>query len=277
MRHLFVLAALLCVGLYCGETNAFALGVNSLRCAAPASKRPVGPLMCAATAQDAQLRTVVVTDMDETLISRKSTGYIIAFLVRYRAFLRLAVSLPLAAFLIPISKVSRSLAVRIMYWLAFRGIRVDKAQAIAATFLSERYVRDLQDPAASALLSADEAIVITASPTFMAAPWLGRFFKVPASNVRGAELESRNGRFTGRTAAIPIGETKADILRAFDLRGARTVGYGDHPTDVPFLRACDRGVLVHEIDEMPDGIEMERARRFEQMEKLAAQPEPAAS
>ena len=25
-----------------------------------------------------------------------------------------------------------------------------------------------------------------------------------------------------------------------------TAGYGDHPTDVPFLLACDKGVLVHE-------------------------------
>ena len=34
--------------------------------------------------------TVVVTDMDETLISKRSTGYVIKFLVFYRAFLRLA-------------------------------------------------------------------------------------------------------------------------------------------------------------------------------------------
>lgn len=76
-------------------------------------------------------KNVVVTDMDETLITSKSTGYIIKFLVHYKAFLRLAVALPCAIFLIPLSKVSRSLAVRIMYWLAFRGIRVDKATQVA--------------------------------------------------------------------------------------------------------------------------------------------------
>ena len=75
-------------------------------------------------------KTVVVTDMDETLITSKSTGYVIKFLVHYKAFLRLAVTLPCALFLIPLSKVSRSLAVRIMYWLAFRGIRVDKAKRV---------------------------------------------------------------------------------------------------------------------------------------------------
>ena len=155
-------------------------------------------------------RKIVVTDMDETLISKKSTGYvralparnssrhtvcslhvlrrthappqIIKFLVMYKSFFRLIFSLPLAAFLIPLSKVSRSAAVRtlpparcrpcrpshrspqrpwlaaprvpallmahrlistvlvqvrVMYWLAFRGLRVDKAKRIADEQLSE--------------------------------------------------------------------------------------------------------------------------------------------
>ena len=51
--------------------------------------------------------------MDETLISKKSTGYVIRFLLKYRAIGRLLL-LPLCfATLIPLSKVSRALAVRI--------------------------------------------------------------------------------------------------------------------------------------------------------------------
>lgn len=41
----------------------------------------------------ASARTVVVTDMDETLISKKSTGYVINFLVKLRAFRLLLVPL----------------------------------------------------------------------------------------------------------------------------------------------------------------------------------------
>ena len=29
--------------------------------------------------------------------------------------------------------------------------------------------------------------------------------------------------------------------------GVVLTGYGDHPTDVPFLEECSRGVLVHEL------------------------------
>ena len=49
---------------------------------------------------------------------------------------------------------------------------------------------------------------------------------------------------------IPIGETKVRLLKSSSVAStaASTVGYGDHPTDVPFLEACDRGVLVHELD-----------------------------
>ena len=36
----------------------------------------------------------------------------------------------------------------------------------------------LQDPAASAVMNADDAIIITASPDFMARPWLEKYLKV---------------------------------------------------------------------------------------------------
>jgi len=213
----------------------------------------------------------VVTDMDETLISKKSTGYIIKFLVKYRALLRLILLPLLSATLIPLSKISRSLAVKIMYWFAFRGIRVDKAKQIA-TDLGERYARDLQDPAASAVLAAEAAVVITASPSFMARPWLEKYLGVPATNVYGAELGERNGRFTGQlTTEIPIGETKVELLKASVAAGAgATVGYGDHPTDVPFLEACDRGVLVHELkDGQAGSCEYQPASPFD-LSKLTA-------
>jgi predicted mannosyl-3-phosphoglycerate phosphatase (HAD superfamily) len=35
--------------------------------------------------------------------------------------------------------------------------------------------------------------------------------------------------------------------------GTRMTGYGDHPTDVPFLEVCDRGVLVEELGESSRG------------------------
>jgi len=213
------------------------------------------------------LRSVVVTDMDETLIASKSTGYVINFLVQYRAYVRLMLLPVLVAVLIPLSKFARTLAVRLMYWFAFRGINVARAQHIAAEGLVERYANDLQDPAASAVLEADETVVITASPDFMARPWLERFMRVPAANVFGAVLEERNGRFTGRTFDIPIGEKKVKLLaQSGKSEGATTTGYGDHPTDIPFLRACDRGVLVqaegHEMKEIPEGLELQRPAPF---------------
>lgn len=211
-----------------------------------------GALVAAAAAA----RNVVVTDMDETLISKKSTGYVIKFLVQMKCFLRLLCTLPLALVLIPLSKVQkpfdgRALAVRLMYWLAFRGMRVDKAQRVASDTLCEAYVRDLQDPAASAVLEADEAVILTASPTFMARPWLTKYMRVKSTNVYGAELEERNGRFTGRTGDLPMGQKKVELFEANEAcvaEGAATTGYGDHPTDVPFLQACSRGVLVEELE-----------------------------
>ena len=36
--------------------------------------------------------------------------------------------------------------------------------------------------------------------------------------------------------------------------GAISVGYGDHPTDVPFLQACSEGYVVEEMEEYPPGV-----------------------
>ena len=93
------------------------IGPLPLRCAS--SIAPTRAPLAALAA-----RSAVVTDMDETLISKKSTGFVIEFCKQKRAFVRLAFALPLALLLIPLSKFSRALAVRVMYWLAFRGVRV---------------------------------------------------------------------------------------------------------------------------------------------------------
>ena len=119
--------------------------------------------------------------------------------------------------------------------------------AVVCAMPAEEY--SAVEAAADALLAADDKVVITASPVFMARPWLERYLGVPAANVYGAELEQKNGRFTGKVLGeIPISEAKVDLLKSSVAAadGVQSVGYGDHPTDVPFLLACDKGVLVHE-------------------------------
>merc|ERR1712106_715269 len=89
-------------------------------------------------------------------------------------------------------------------------------------------------------------------------------------------MGERNGRFTGRTFDIPIGEKKVKLLaQSGKSEGATTTGYGDHPTDIPFLRACDRGVLVqaegHEMKEIPEGLS-HRAAAGERVRQTSIPP-----
>ena len=204
-----------------------------------------------AKSTDPSTHAVACASSRAQLITKKSTGYIIKFLFMYKAYVRLFFFLWIGAILIPISKVSRALAVRALYFMAFRGLKVERAERIAAEQLSALYVDDLQDPATSAVLDADEAVIITASPEFMAKPWLHQHLKVPLDNVYGAVIGVRNGRFTGLTGELPIGQKKVELLEGCAAcakgPGVTLTGYGDHPTDVPFLEACDKGVLVHEL------------------------------
>ena len=47
----------------------------------------------------------------------------------------------------------------------------------------------------------------------MAKPWLSKYLNVPPSNVYGADLVERNGRFTGSCTTIPIGQVKVELLK----------------------------------------------------------------
>ena len=87
MRHQITLLLLAAIGRAC-------LGWAPPRPLPRASTRRFSAAAAPAAAKE---KVVVFTDMDETLIASKSTGYIISFLVQYGAFLRLAVCLPLAA------------------------------------------------------------------------------------------------------------------------------------------------------------------------------------
>ena len=103
---------------------------------------------------------------------------------------------------------------------------------IAADLLSARYVTDLQDPAASAILAADDAVVITASPTFMAQPWLSQHLDVPSSNVYGAELFERNGRCVLTTDAWGMVEILR-LPRKESIARARASPFAPHTARSP--------------------------------------------
>ena len=124
----------------------------------------------------------------------------------------------------------------------------------------------------------------------MATPWLSRFLGIKPDAVDGATLETTRprdpaakARFTGRTLRLPMGDVKADLFNARKrpgaedpalLRDAKTVGYGDHPTDVPFLELCDEAVLVEPIRERPESIKYVPAAPFAKWDQLAEQPPP---
>lgn len=95
----------------------------------------------------------------------------------------------------------------------------------------------------------------------------------------GAELVERDGRYTGASGELPIGDTKVQLFKKSVAASARsTVGYGDHPTDVPFLLECDRGVLVHRLsDDDARGCEFEPAREMDaaKLSELVARADSA--
>ena len=97
MRHQITLLLLAAIGRAC-------LGWAPPRPLARASARRFSAA-AAAPPSATSPRVVVFTDMDETLIAKKSTGFVIKFLVAKRAWPRLLLLPCLVALLIPLSAI----------------------------------------------------------------------------------------------------------------------------------------------------------------------------
>jgi len=101
--------------------------------------------------------------------------------------------------------------------------------------------------------------LLTGAPDFIADAVAGRF---GMDSYLGTPLEIRDGRFTGKLAGPHyFGEGKRTAVRAFaGRRGidlARSCGFADHRSDVPFLECFGRPVAVD-----PDaGLRREAERR----------------
>jgi len=202
-------------------------------------------------------RNLAIFDVDETLIGCKSMFDFLQFSLRRTlgrdaggaVFIQLMEDLQRARETAPREAVNR------LFYRNLEGWRMTDLEQLADQWFQYRLTH--KDPFfLSAPLAAlrqhqadgDEVLLISGSARFILAP-VARHLGVQNIQAVDLELAEDSVSVTGAIAGLQtIGEGKAVALNRFletlSYQPGEVIGYGDHESDLPFLRECGRQRVV---------------------------------
>ena len=195
--------------------------------------------------------TIAVFDVDETLISFKSMFSYLKFAYNHRYGADGAAKYAAAMDAINIARQTRSREdVNRDFYRLFAGWGIDELQAIASDWFHALDRQTLFIPEAlsryeSHVEAGDTTVLLTGSASFIVAPIAQLLFAdaVLSINLKILPDHTTSGEISGIQT---IGQGKADALTAYvgANSAASIIGYGDHESDLPFLKLCDQAYVV---------------------------------
>jgi HAD superfamily hydrolase (TIGR01490 family) len=199
-------------------------------------------------------RSAAFFDVDGTLLDTNIVQFYVHFRTAHMAplrrwFWRLAY-LRRVPLLYALDQASRSAFNRLFY-AQYEGMPAEATRALAAatfeTFALPRLFEDARATVRRHQSAGDRVVLATGTLSFIAEP-LAEYLSADA--VLAAELEVRDGKFTGNMVGEPLSdEVKAGAVRRFasehgiDL--SRSYAYGDSASDVAMLQVVGHPVAVN--------------------------------
>lgn len=184
----------------------------------------------------------IAADLDGTLlIGRSSFPYFMLVAIEAGSLLRglvLLLSFPLIA--IAYIFFSEALAIQMLIYISFAGVKVRDIELASRAVLSRFYAADVRPESFQVFDNCKRKVVVTANPTIMVEPFVKDF--LGGDKVLGTEIEvnPKTKKATGfvKKPGVLVGKwKKLSILKEFGDEKP-DIGIGDRESDHDFMSIC---------------------------------------
>lgn len=187
-------------------------------------------------------RHSIAADLDGTLlISRSSFPYFMLVAIEAGSLLR-GLILLLAFPIIAIAYVffSEALAIQMLIYISFSGLKVRDIELAARAVLPRFYASDVRAESYEVFEKCKRKVIITANPTIMVEPFVKEF--LGGDKVIGTEIEvdPKTRKATGfvKKPGVLVGKwKKLGVLKEFGDENP-DIGIGDRESDHDFMSIC---------------------------------------
>ncbi|KAK9068313.1 hypothetical protein SSX86_012424 [Deinandra increscens subsp. villosa] len=193
----------------------------------------------------------IAADLDGTLLNQTSAfPYYMLVAIEAGSLLRglvLLLSFPIIA--IAYVFLSESLAIKMLIFISFSGLKVRDIELASRAVLPRFYAADVRSDSFEVFDRCERKVVVTANPRVMVEAFVKEY--LGGEKVLGTEIEvdPKTKRATGfvkaRGGGVLVGEwKKLAVLKEFGEDSPPDIGIGDRKSDHDFMSVCKEGYMV---------------------------------
>ncbi|KAK6920110.1 hypothetical protein RJ641_016014 [Dillenia turbinata] len=190
----------------------------------------------------------IAADLDGTLlISRSSFPYFMLIAIEAGSFVRgliLLLSFPLIV--ISYLFISESLAIQLMIYISFSGLKIRDIELASRAVLPRFYASDVRRESFEVFEKCERKVVVTANPVVMVEAFVREYLggdKVLGTEIEVNEKTKRATGFVKKSGVLVSEKKRSAVLKEFGY-DLPDIGIGDRESDHDFMSVCKEGYMV---------------------------------